>query len=265
MSACLIALVILAFMSVFSAKYRRWAREAFNCVARRVTLRPCNTTFNQKVKAKVTSRLMRRSMRFARFTYRHFEGISWVFTIVMFVSLAYTAYGFYNLAVLGTCDPITGDCIFNPGGNPNRVLCPFHDLEPHESVPTIGGFMDIESASIDGRPKVYFIGTTWCPHCAWERPLFINVTSMFSDHADIKVIEIDQDYTEGEMEMFNHYSPEGSIPVVILGGKYFRIGSGEDLGEDGERQALTAIMCKITGDPIDICHSPDVSGLTAKL
>ena len=87
MSICLVALAALAVLSIFSAKYRSWAREAFDCVARRITLRPCRTGFNEKVKAIITSRLMNRHMGLARFTHKHFESISWVFTVVMFVSL----------------------------------------------------------------------------------------------------------------------------------------------------------------------------------
>ena len=116
MSACIAAMVILAVMSMFSANYRSWTREAFDCVTRRLTLRPCRTGFNEKVKATVTSKLMKRSKRAAGFTHRHFELISWLFTVVMFFSLAYSAYGAYNIAVFGTCDPAHPDqCVFNPG------------------------------------------------------------------------------------------------------------------------------------------------------
>ena len=113
MSACLIALGVFAVLGIFSAKYRKWAREAFDCVGRRLTLRPCQTGFNEKVRAKVVSKLLPRNAGVARFTHKYFEAIAWVFTIVMFVSLAYTAYGFYNLAVYGTCDPSDPDsCVF---------------------------------------------------------------------------------------------------------------------------------------------------------
>lgn len=110
MSICLVAMVVFAVLGLFSAKYRKWAKEAFDCVARRLTLRPCKTEFNQKVRAKLTGKLMGKSPGLARFTHRHFEAISWVFTIVLFLSLAYTAYSVYNLAVFGTCDPISGQC-----------------------------------------------------------------------------------------------------------------------------------------------------------
>lgn len=122
MSICIAAMVVFAVMGIFSARYRRWAKEAFGCVSRRLTLRPCNTEFNQKVRAKITGKLMGRSPRAARFTHKHFEAISWVFTIVLFLSLAYSAYSVYNLAVYGTCDPITGQCVFNPN-IPSTASC----------------------------------------------------------------------------------------------------------------------------------------------
>lgn len=115
MSICLIALIVFAILGIFSAKYRRWAKEAFSCVARRLTLRPCESSFNQRMKAKITSKILRRSSKAARFTNKHFELISWAFTIILFVSLFFTASGLYNLAVHGSCDPHSTTCIFNPG------------------------------------------------------------------------------------------------------------------------------------------------------
>jgi hypothetical protein len=123
MSACIVALIVLGVMSIFSAKYRSWAREAFDCVARRLVLRPCRTGFNEKVRAKVTSKLMKKSPGIARIAHKHFEVFSWAFTIMLLASLAYSVYGFYNIATIGTCDPANPDqCIFNPDlpacGNP---------------------------------------------------------------------------------------------------------------------------------------------------
>jgi len=54
-------------------------------------------------------------MKAARFANKHFEAVSWVFTLMLFVSLGYSAYGMYNLATVGTCDPANPDsCVFNP-------------------------------------------------------------------------------------------------------------------------------------------------------
>jgi len=114
MVICIIALVVFAVLGIFSAKYRILAREAFDCVFRRVTLRPCNTGFDAKMKGKITGRLMQRSTRLASFAYKYFEVFSWIFTILMIVSLVLTAQAFYNLAVYGTCDPQSGSCVLSP-------------------------------------------------------------------------------------------------------------------------------------------------------
>lgn len=262
MVICIVAFVILAFMGIFSAKYRRWARESFSCVTRMVTLRPCETGFDDKVKAKVTSAIMARHEGLARFTHRHFKALSWVFMIIFVFSLGYSAYSVYNLAAFGTCDPANPQgCVFNPGGDPNRVICPYEGLNTTANVATIGGFRNIESAKVEGKPLVHFFGTTWCPHCGWERPIFNNVTAKFSSYIDIKKIEIDVEQPPTEMAVFNHYSPEGKIPVIIFGGKYFRVGAGESLGSETEANVLTALLCKITNNPISDCTKPEIKSM----
>jgi thiol-disulfide isomerase/thioredoxin len=266
MVICIIALVVLGIMSIFSAKYRSWAREAASCVARMATLRPCETGCDDKVKAVITSVLMRRNERFARFAHIHFKAISWIFMIVFVASLGYSAYTVYNLAVFGTCDPANPqNCIFNPGGNPNKVVCPYESFNTAASITTIGGFRNIESANIEGRPVVYFFGTTWCPHCAWERPIFRNITEMFSDFIDVKMTDIDVSQPPVEMSIFSHYSPKGDIPVIIIGGKYFRVGSGENISKDTETKVLTALLCKVTNSTIEDCKSSDIAAMVQSI
>lgn len=280
---CIVAMVVFGFLGMFSAKYRTYAREAFRCFARLATLRPCNTSFDEEMKAKITAKLTTRSPKLARFTYVHFGAISLVFAIVMFASLGYSAYSLYNLAVLGTCDPANpGQCVFNPG-NPNTVTCPFENLTPASGVLTINGYKNIENAGITGKPLVYFFGTTWCPHCGWERPLFVNATSNFgtwsgiqesdlsgaiftSDYITVKAYEIDKEQPSAEdMKVFQHYSPGGNIPLLIFGGKYFRIGSGEAFGAVNETAALNAILCKITNSAAAVCNSTSVQELWSQL
>lgn len=266
MVICIVAAVVLGILGIFSAKYRKIAKEAFSCVKTMLTLRPCKTGFDDKVRSHVTSRLMKRSERLAGWFYRNFKAVSVIFTITFFLSAGYTAYTVYNLAVYGTCDPQNPqDCIFNPGADPNRVICPYQNLSVSSSVETIGNFRNIESATIEGRPAAYFFGTTWCPHCGWERPIFLNVTSMFSGFIDVNVTEIDIEQPTLQMEIFKHYSPGGKIPVIVIGGKYFRAGSGESLGQATEENVLTAILCKVSGDPIAECERPEVKGLEGQL
>jgi hypothetical protein len=117
---CLIALFVFGLMSVFSVSFRPIAKEAFSCVFRKMTLRKCDTGFDQKMKAGITGKLMKRSPKIAGFVHKHFELISWMFTIIMIVSLIYSAIAVYNLAIYGTCTPESpGTCIFKPSGTCN--------------------------------------------------------------------------------------------------------------------------------------------------
>jgi hypothetical protein len=115
MVVCFIALFVFGFLAIFSAKYRPFAKEAFNCVFKRMTLRKCDTGFDKKLKAKITGKLMRKNLKFGSFIYRYFEAISWGFTAVLVFSLVFSAIAIYNIAVYQNCNgpgstycPVTG-------------------------------------------------------------------------------------------------------------------------------------------------------------
>jgi hypothetical protein len=101
---CIIALIVFSVMSVGSAKYKRLARDALKCVAKTLTLSPCDVGLEQRIKGKITAKLLG-TPRLARFVYRNFTIISWIFTVTFFASMAYSAYAFYNFFVYGSCDP----------------------------------------------------------------------------------------------------------------------------------------------------------------
>jgi len=104
MVACIIAMVVCGILGLFSARYRSLAWEAFKCTFRLVTFRPCNTNFDQRLKAGITARLMKRSPKTAKFVFKNFTLLSIIFVILFFASLGYSAYSLYNLGVHGTCD-----------------------------------------------------------------------------------------------------------------------------------------------------------------
>ena len=116
---CIIALIVFGILSIFSASYRPLAKEAFDCVFRRVTLRKCNTGFDVKVKSKIVGKLMNKSPGLARGVHKYFEFISWFFVILFFVSLVFSAEGVYNIIVYDNCyGPIdeSGFCILTGTG-----------------------------------------------------------------------------------------------------------------------------------------------------
>jgi len=112
MVVCIIALVVFSILGIWSAKYRRLAKESFDCTFRMITLRPCVTKLDERIKSKVTSKLMR-FPALARFFYKNFKIFSWIFVIAFFASMIYTARGIYNLIVYGTCDPSAQSCVIN--------------------------------------------------------------------------------------------------------------------------------------------------------
>lgn len=122
--ACLIALIVFSVLGIFSATHRRLAKEAFDCVFRRVTLRPCDTGFDQKIKGKVTGGLLSKSPRLAKGVYRFWEPLSWFLVIVFFISLFFSGQAVYNLVRYKTCDPQEPqNCVFTPEQQEKTCEC----------------------------------------------------------------------------------------------------------------------------------------------
>jgi len=113
---CIIALVVFGVLGIFSAKYRTIAKEAFDCVFKRLTLRKCTTGLDKRLKSQITGKVMRKHPRFGAAVYKNFELISWAFTIAMILSLGYSAYSIGNLFVYGNCNGPIPDafCVFDP-------------------------------------------------------------------------------------------------------------------------------------------------------
>jgi hypothetical protein len=104
MVICIIALVAFGLLSIFSAAYRPLAKEAFDCVFKMVTLRPCDTGFERRLKGKITGGVFRRSPKLAGVIHKNFELLSWIFTLAFFASLVYSVYGLYNFFAYGNCN-----------------------------------------------------------------------------------------------------------------------------------------------------------------
>jgi len=116
---------------------------------------------------------------------------------------------------------------------------------------TIGNF-SVSSDEIcleDGKPIVYFFGSESCPHCGWEHPVVQEVMADFeglvSFHDNMNMQE--------DMDVFDKYS-SGGVPTLVIGCKYYRVGSGENEGKETEKNNITALTCKITGEkPEAVC------------
>ncbi|MDO8538110.1 MAG: thioredoxin domain-containing protein [archaeon] len=113
---CLIALIVLGILSIFSAKYRADARQAFDCVFKRITLRKCDTAFDQKMKARITTKISLKFPNAGKFLFKHFEAISWILTIITILSILGVLFGVYNFVAFGNCNgpDSTAFCAFSP-------------------------------------------------------------------------------------------------------------------------------------------------------
>jgi hypothetical protein len=96
---CIIALIVFSIMGIFSASHRALAKEAFSCVFKRITFRPCDTGFQEKIKGKILSKLISRSVFLAKMVNKHYEILSWIFFILMMGSTIWVFRGVYNFYV----------------------------------------------------------------------------------------------------------------------------------------------------------------------
>jgi len=120
---CIVSFIVLSILGIFSASNRQLAREALDCVLRRVTLRPCNTGFDEKIKAKILGVVITRSEAGARFLNRHFELLSWVAFFLLLASSVMAVRGLYLFYVTGSCNGLNNSafCVFDPTGQNNQV------------------------------------------------------------------------------------------------------------------------------------------------
>lgn len=109
----------------------------------------------------------------------------------------------------------------------------------------------------NGKPIFYYFGASVCSHCQWEYPLVQTVSKNFPSQIIFRDNMDKLDKLESQdREVLNKYSQinKNSIPFLVLGCKYLRVGSGETYGQEAEEKYLTALICKITNnEPQQIC------------
>lgn len=188
---CIIALVVFSILGIFSAKYRIIAKEAFDCVFRRITLRKCTSGLDKRLKSQITGTLMRKSPNVGRFIYKNFELISWFFTILLIASLLQSGVSVYNFAMYGNCNGPGSDefCIFDPlassGISQEISQCHVDGLEPDKSkliAPQINN-----SASFgnnDSKIKIIEFGCYTCEYTRKAEPAYQKIREDYGDKVE---------------------------------------------------------------------------------
>lgn len=184
---CIIALIIFSILGIFSASHRALAKEAFSCVFRRITLRPCNTGFAEKIKGKILSKLISRSTFLAKMVNKHYEILSWIFFILMVGSTIWVMRGVYNFYVFGSCNGLnaSGFCAFDPSGENNKVTtlgdsstCGI--TQKTEATVTLNN-IDLSSfpiQNVGSKDTVVFIG---CYACDYSRKAYPDIQKLVKD------------------------------------------------------------------------------------
>jgi len=115
MVVCIIALPVLLILGIFSMRYRILAKDAFECIFEMVTFKPCKSKLDQRIKSSITGKTMKHYPGFARWIFRNFEILSWIFVIIFIASIIFSAWGVYNYAAYGNCNgpQSIGPCIFS--------------------------------------------------------------------------------------------------------------------------------------------------------
>lgn len=184
---CIIALIVFSILGIFSASHRALAKEAFDCVFRRVTFRPCNTGFQDKIKGKILSRIIKRSTFWARTVNKHYEILSWIFFILMVGSTIWVFKGVYNFYVYGSCNGLnqSGFCAFDPSGANNKIT----GLEENASCGVVAkteenltlssvDLSSFPSKNIGAKDNVVFIG---CYACDYSRKAYPEIAELIKD------------------------------------------------------------------------------------
>ncbi len=169
---CFIAMFVFAVLGIFSAAYRKLAKEAFLCVFKKVTLRKCDTGLDTRIKAKITGNLLKVSPKAGRFVFRHFELLSWLFTLLFIWSIIATAIGGYNYYLYGNCNGPNKDnfCIFDPTGEHSHLseadtgVCSAAAADPSLLTLEDVDLTLFPTKNKGAKNQVVFIGCYLCPY-----------------------------------------------------------------------------------------------------
>lgn len=176
---CIAAFIVLSIISIFSASHRALAKEAFDCVFRRITLRPCNTGFQEKMKAQLLGKLMVRSTTAARLVSKNFELLSWILFILTVGSLFWTGKGIYNFYMYGSCNGLnkSGFCALDPTGANNKVsqaggTCSIGKGDESKVTLKDVNLSTFPTKNIGAKDTVVFIGCFNCDYTRKAYPVF---------------------------------------------------------------------------------------------
>ncbi len=189
---CFIALIVFGILGIFSATHRKIAIEAFDCVFRRITLRKCTTGLDVRLKSKIAGKLLLKTPKLGKLIYKNFEIFSWLFTVLLILSIVWTGISGYNYYVYGNCNgPSVEDqgglCLFDPtGSNAEISTCGNEDIAQQ----TIGFEPTLNNVDLslfptykpqESKDKLVYVG---CYTCVNTRKVNPTINKLVSENKE---------------------------------------------------------------------------------
>jgi hypothetical protein len=183
---CVASFIVLAFLGIFSASYRDLSKEAFDCVSRRVTLRPCDTGFDVKIRSKILGKIITISPKAAKWVKKYFELLSWIFVVLSISSLVLFIRGIVFFYIYGSCNGLNsqGFCVFDPTGENNKTS--MNQAAECRATPPSEDELSLEGIDFSIFPQkkvneaeneIVFIG---CYGCDFTRKSYPTINKLFN-------------------------------------------------------------------------------------
>lgn len=202
---CILSLVVFAILGIFSAKYRALAKEAFDCVFKRIQFKPCESGLDKKVKSKIIGKVFKKNKKLAGALSKHFETFSWVLVVLLVISFAFTANGIYNYIQYGNCNgpESTASCSFEAiqtsvwdklGLKFNSILFPLKLEElSYQENPWIGA----KTPEL----KIFEFGCFKCPYTARIQPEIDKLVSEYNQSVRVYFMHFPLTEHDNSMEL----------------------------------------------------------------
>ncbi len=266
---CILALIVFGVLGIFSATHREMALEAFDCVFRRVTLRKCDSGLDRRLKSQITGKLMAKNPAVARLAFRHFELISWFFTILFVASTVYAGIGGYNYYLYGNCNGPNEDgfCIFDPLGSNSKFSAAQAD-ESCSAGPQERGELTLDGVNVELFPRidrnaandVVFIGCYACPYTRQSYPAIRELLARDDVDFAFAHLPVKEDIRAAS-DILNCVNEAGSGKFVEFNDELFSADASVLENEDGLLDAVGRIG--LDREAIRQCsHSERIQNLT---
>ena len=127
------------------------------------------------------------------------------------------------------------------------------NINPYEITPSsIETFQSVDGdiCTEDGKPVIRLFSTTWCLHCQWVSDAFDEIVKMYVDEGsivahhwqvdtgdDTLTSQVEESVPESEMDVYDKFNPQETVPTFVFGCKYYRIGTAYEAENDPEAEA----------------------------